>query len=97
MVKIKDLTLVMMVGALLFGVGVWVGRSDTSIVHAQGLKAWAEGESQGGTPSRYELIAHSPFGTESFYAIRLDRQTGEPQMYTLGGKKWRVYPVVDER
>ena len=92
MVKIKDLVLVMVVGALLFGVGVWVGRSDTSIVHAQS-----------GDHHRYQL-AHGAY-TENdkafFYAIRLDRQTGDSQVLTVerhaSDDEWLVLPVKDKR
>ena len=76
MLKIKDLISVMIIGALLFGVGVWVGQSDTSIVHAQGLKAWAEDESQGGAPYRYQLVNGNTSQRNTAYALRLDRKTG---------------------
>ena len=89
MSKIKDLILVMMIGTLLFGLGVWVDQSDTSVVHAQS-----------GDPYRYQLV-NGTYGEQRCYAIKLDRQTGNTEILTVvkdcGNDKWRLLLLDDKR
>ena len=91
MSKTKDLILAMLFGALLFGLGMWVSQSDTVV------------QAQGGEPDRYQLAhgSYSSTDTQRFYAIKLDRQTGETQVLSVKGHasddKWMLLPLEDKR
>ena len=90
MYRLRDLILVFFCGGLLFGVGVWVERSNNPVtVHAQ---APYPGD-------RYQIF-HNPYAGDSWYALKLDLQTGDTWIFDAedGGAddKWKQRPEVDE-
>jgi hypothetical protein len=90
MYRLRDLIVVFLCGGVLFGLGVWMGQSNEPVtVHAQ-------------VPypgDRYEIF-HNPFGSNSWYALKHDRQTGET--WVLSGayperNDWMLLPEDDKR
>ncbi len=91
MYKLRDLIIVFLCGGLLFGLGVWMGQSNEPVtVHAQ---APSPGD-------RYQVV-HNPYAGDSWYALKLDLQTGDTWVFDAedGGAddKWKRRPEVDER
>jgi hypothetical protein len=91
MYRLKDLIVVFLCGGLLFGAGVWVGQSNAPVtVHAQAPDPG----------NRYQVF-HNPYAQDSWYALKLDLQTGDTWIFDAedGGAddKWKLRPVEDER
>ncbi len=89
MYRVRDLMLALVSGGLLFGSGVWTGQSiDPLAVHAQSQA------------DRYEIY-HNPLGTNRWYTLKHDRQTGDT--WVLSGKggadndEWLLLPEKDKR
>jgi len=95
--KYKDFLIGFVFGTGIFALGSWFGLNETP------GSAYAQESSlpvQTVTNSRYTL-ATGPYGDDSFYAVKLDQQTGEALVLT--GKKgatddeWIILPVKDKR
>ncbi len=89
MYRVRDLMLALVSGGLLFGSGVWTGQSiDPLAVHAQSQT------------DRYEIY-HNPFGTQSWYALKHDRQTGDTWVLSVDKEadddEWLLLPEEDKR
>ena len=89
MYRLRDIIVAFSCGGLLLGLGVWVGQLDEPVtVHAQSAV------------DRYQVF-HNPYAGDSWYALKLDTQTGDTWIYDAedGGAddKWKLRPVVDER
>ena len=84
--RLRDLIVVFLCGGLLFGLGVWMGQSNEPVtVHAQ---APYPGD-------RYQIF-HNPYGNQSWYALKFDRQTGDVLVFDArrGSEddEWVIYP-----
>ncbi len=93
MYRLRDLMLLFVCGGLLFGFGVWTGQyTQPETVQAQSSSDYPNG--------RYGIY-HNSFGPQSFYALKIDRQTGEVWVLSAnkgaGGDEWVLLPEKDKR
>ena len=93
MYSLKDLLLAFLCGGLLFALGVWTEQQR----HPRTVRA------QSNTPSeeylRYEVQSHA--SVDNWYAIKLDRKTGQVWTYDAEGRgsddDWHLRPEHDDR
>ena len=90
MYRLKDLIVVFLCGGLLCGLGVWIGQSNDPVtVHAQASNPG----------NRYQIF-HNSYAGDSWYALKLDLQTGDTWIFDAedGGAddKWKLRPEEDQ-